>query len=79
MSDIFGIETDNSLEIQEKETRYRKLRDKKRLSANEKAELDQLIAFLSNRPIGGRSTIRLQEEEVELLQQIRKELQGPKS
>ncbi len=79
MTDVFGLESDESLEVQEKKNRYRELRDKEPLSAKERHEFDQLKIYLSERPTGGRSNMRLQEKEIELLQQVQKELQERKS
>jgi predicted ATP-binding protein involved in virulence len=79
MSEAFDLESDESWEVQEKKARYCKLREQEQLSADEREELDQLTTELSARPVGGRSNLRLQEEEVELLRQIQKELQERKS
>jgi hypothetical protein len=79
MSEAFGVESDESWQLQEKKARYRELRDKEQLSTEEKERLDQLTVELSERPVGGRSNLRLQEEEVELLRQIQQELQERKS
>ncbi len=79
MTDVFGLESDESLEVQEKKSRYRELRDKEPLLDGERQELDQLKTYLSERPTGGRSNMRLQEKEMELLQQVQKELQERKS
>lgn len=79
MTDVFGLESDESLEVQEKKNRYSELRDKEPLSPDESREFDQLKTYLSERPTGGRSNMRLQKEEKELLQQVMKELQERKS
>lgn len=50
MSEAFGVESDESWQLQEKKARYRKLRDQEQLSAQEKEELDQLATELSERP-----------------------------
>lgn len=79
MTDVFGIESDESLEIQKKKDRYVKLRDKEKLSAEEEAELEELASFLSTVPQGGRANLALQKEHAQLLRDIQKELRKRRS
>jgi hypothetical protein len=78
MTDAFGMESDASLEVQEKKARYIELRDKKKLTDEEKSEFEELKKFLSSVPEGGRANLALQEEHAKLLRDIQKELQERK-
>ena len=74
MSPAFGLDTDESKEVEEAKNRYRHLRDKADLSSKEQEELNQLKASLAELPTGGRSNMKLAEEHAELLRRIEKEL-----
>ena len=75
MSPAFGLETDESKEVEDMKNRYRHLRDKVDLSAKEQAELDTLKVSLNDLPIGNRSNMTFSEEHAELLRKIDEELQ----
>ena len=75
MSPAFGLDTDESKEIEDMKNRYRYLRDKMDLSSKEQEELSQLKAFLTDLPIGGRSNMQSSEEHTQLLRKIERELQ----
>ena len=75
MSPAFGLETDESKEVEDMKNRYRYLRDKVDLSAKEQAELDTLKVSLNDLPIGNRSNMTFSEEHAELLRKIDEELQ----
>ena len=75
MSPAFGLDTDESKEIEDIKNRYRYLRDKVDLSSKEQEELSQLKAFLTDLPLGGRSNMQSSEEHTQLLQKIGRELQ----
>ena len=75
MSPAFGLDTDESKEIEDMKKQYRHLRDKADLSAKEQEELDKLTAFLTNLPTGDRSNMQSSEEHTRLLRKIEKELQ----
>lgn len=75
MSPAFGLDTDESKEVEDMKNRYRHLRDKADLSAKEQEELDKLTAFLTDLPTGSRSNMQSSEEHMQLLRQIEKELQ----
>ncbi|MXV73392.1 ATP-binding protein [Candidatus Poribacteria bacterium] len=75
MSRAFGLDTDESKEVEDMKNRYRHLRDKVDLSAKEQEELDKLTAFLTDLPTAGRSNMQSSEEHMQLLRKIEKELQ----
>jgi predicted ATP-binding protein involved in virulence len=74
MSEVFGIESDEALSVEQEKDQYRALRDKPRKSAGEKQQLTQLATKLRSRPAGGSSNIRLHSEQVKLLREVKKEL-----
>lgn len=74
MSPAFGLDTDESKEIEDMKNRYRHLRDKGDLSSKEQKELDELITRLTDLPAGGASNMKLSEEHAQLLQKIEKDL-----
>ncbi len=74
MTPAFALDTDESKEIENMKNRYRQLRDKADLASNERAELDQLKASLTDLPTDGRSNLTLSEEHAQLLRKIEKEL-----
>ena len=78
MTPMFGLDTDESKEIEDIKNRYRHLRNKAEVSVEELAELKQLTDFLTDLPIGGRSNMKISEEHAELLRKIEKELRGEK-
>jgi hypothetical protein len=79
MTDAFGLESDESLELQEMKDQYRRLRDQEQLSPQEKATLSGLTKALAERPFGIRSNLQLKEEQVELLLKIEEELERAES
>lgn len=79
MSDLFGLESDESFETEHKKKEYRKLRDKSRLKAAEKKKLQSLKNELSDLPSIQRSHSVLADEQTELLRRIEKELKEAKS
>ncbi|MYC75114.1 AAA family ATPase [Candidatus Poribacteria bacterium] len=74
MSPAFGLDTDESKEIEDMKNRYRHLRDKANLSSKDQEELNQLKATLTELPTSDRSNMKLSEEHAQLLQKIEKEL-----
>ena len=74
MSPAFGLDTDESKEIEDMKNRYRHLRDKADLSSKEQEALNQLKATLTELPTGDRSNMKLSEEHAQLLEKIEKEL-----
>lgn len=75
MSPAFGLDTDESKEVEDMKNRYRSLRDKTDLSAKEQAELDKLTTAITKLPLGGRASMILSEEHEQLLRKIERELQ----
>ena len=75
MSPAFGLDTDESKEVEDMKNRYRYLRDKVDRSPQEDTELDKLKAFLTDLPVGGRSNMQFSEEHTRLLEKIERELQ----
>ena len=75
MSPAFGLDTDESKEVEDMKNRYRSLRDKADLSAKEQAELDKLTTAITELPFGSRASMILSEEHEQLLRKIGKELQ----
>lgn len=78
MSPAFGLDTDESKEVEDMKNRYRSLRDKTDLSAKEQAELDKLTTAITKLPLGGRASMILSEEHEQLLRKIERELQEGK-
>lgn len=79
MTDAFGIESDESLEVQANKARYTQLQEQAELSPSEQDELEDLTDFLSRVPRGGRANLVYQAEQVELLQDIQKALRESRS
>lgn len=75
MSPAFGLETDESKEVEDMKNRYRYLRDKVDLSSKERAELGRLTEILTDLSTGDRSNMPFSEEHTQLLRKIEKELQ----
>ena len=73
MSPAFGLDTDESKEIEDMKNRYRSLRDKVDLSSKEQAELDKLTTVITELPLGGRASMILSEEHEQLLRKIESE------
>ncbi len=79
MSPAFGLDTDESKEVEDMKNRYRYLRDKADLSSTERNELEELTTSITNLPISGSSNTQPSEEHTILLQEIQKELREGKS
>lgn len=77
-SDVFGIETDESAEIEEKKSRYRKLRDKKDISPKEKKELNKLTDELKDLPGVRPEQMIVTKEQIKLLEKIKVEIEEKK-
>lgn len=75
MSPAFGLNTDESKEVEDMKSRYRALRDKADRSPQEDIELDKLKASLTDLPVGDRSNMQFSEEHTQLLRKIERELQ----
>ena len=79
MTDAFGIESDESLEVQANKARYTQLQEQAELSPSEQDELEDLDRFPVRGPRGGRANLVYQAEQVELLQDIQKALRESRS
>lgn len=75
MSPAFGLNTDESKEVEDMKQQYRTLRDKADRSPQEDSELEKLKASLTDLPVGSRSNMHSSEEHTRLLQKIERELQ----
>ncbi|UCB52361.1 MAG: AAA family ATPase [Candidatus Zixiibacteriota bacterium] len=73
-ADLFGLETDESQEIEAKKEKYKKLRDKRRLSVKEKAKLEKMKEELKELPVRDRDNVALQRTHLNLLKRIQQEL-----
>lgn len=77
-ADLFGLESDESREVEAKKTKYKKLRDKKQLSKKEKNDLKNLVAELNEVPARNRGNLVSEKKHIDLLKKIDKELSGKK-
>ena len=75
MTDAFGLETDESLAVEKKKERYRKLRDKKDRSEKDEREFQSLKKELRLVSHGGMTNLKLHPEQVKLLKKVQAELQ----
>lgn len=73
-TDLFGLETDESVEVQEKKKEYRRLRDKSVLNEKERLRFEELKITLSQMPAIKRVEQPYERDQVELLRAIQKEL-----
>ncbi len=78
MTDAFGLETDESLAVENKKKRYRVLRDTKR-SEKEEIEYGSLKNELRGVSQSGATNMQMHKEQVTLLQKVQAELKSRKS
>ena len=78
MSPAFGLDTDESKEVEDMKNRYRHLRDKADLSTSESDELEKLTTAITELSVNGPDMF-ISEEHTQLLQKIQQELQENKS
>lgn len=76
MSPVFGVETDESLEIAQSKKRLRELTVKKTKTAKEKTEMKKLKEKLADIPMNIRSNANLADTDLQLLQSINQELKA---
>lgn len=74
MSPVFGLETDESLVVEETKDRVRKLSLKAKTTATEKAEVKILSEKLSTVPINVRSNSNMDKKDMQLLKTINQQL-----
>ncbi len=78
MSPVFGLETDESVEVEEAKTEVRKIRSKARMTKADKAAIKKYSQTLSETPTNVRTNSLLSSKDLALLQQINKELKSRK-
>lgn len=76
MSPVFGLETDESLQIQEAKTKVREISLKGRKSNADKAVLEKYSNFLDDVPVNVRSNSLLSRDDLALLNTINQELKS---
>lgn len=76
MSDAFGLDSDESAEIEGKKRRLSRLSGLKRRTAVQEKEHRELVKELEGVPVRLRTNAKATDEQIALLQQIQKELQG---
>ena len=78
MTDVFGLETDESAIVEETKNRYRELRGKKTKSAKERDEMRVLSRSLKDMPQGGPG-LGIPAKHLKLLRKVERELGARKS
>jgi len=76
MSDLFGLKSDESLEVEKKKESYRTLRDKKERTPEEEKTYKQLYEELDDLPQTEYTNQLYSTEQIKLLNHIREELTG---
>lgn len=74
MSDIFGLKSDESVDVEKKKDAYRMLRDKKERTTEEEKTFKQLCGELEDLPKTERTNQLYSKEQIDLLRRIEKEL-----
>lgn len=74
MSDIFGLKSDESMEMEKKKETYRALRDKKRRDPKEEEAFKNLSGELADLPMQDRSNQLYSAGQLDLLNKIKEEL-----
>jgi len=75
-SDLFGMTSDQSVEMEKKKKRFEKLTTQKKLTATQKKEHKKLEEDLSTNPSLVRSNMELSTDQMDLLKRIHRELEG---
>lgn len=78
-TDLFGLETAESVEVEQRKKEYRKLRDKADHSEDEKTRFETLKKALSEMPAMKRLETPYEQDQIELLRQIQKEMKEKSS
>lgn len=78
MTDVFGLETDESLEVEKTKEEYKNLKNKENLNNKEKKSLNLLTEKLQEIPINKRSNLSYKKKDIALLEEIKKELANQK-
>ena len=74
MSPVFGLETDESLKVEEAKTKVREISLKGKKSSADKAVMEKYSETLDDTPVNVRSNALLSNEDLELLNRINQEL-----
>ena len=77
-SDVFGLETDESAELEEKKREYRKLRDKAHLTQREEKQLNKISEELKDLPGSRDDYVIVKKEHIKLLEKIQVEIEEKK-
>ncbi len=75
MSDVFGLRSDESVDVERKKARYEKLYYADKRTAKQSRELESLEIELAEAPPAVRSNVLIKQDHLELLKTIRKELE----
>ena len=78
ITDVFGLETDESAKVEQTKNRYRELRGKKAKSSKERDEMRTLSRSLKDMPEGGPS-LGIKDKHLKLLRKVERELGARKS
>ena len=79
MSDVFGLTSDESVDVQKKKARYEKLCYASKRTAAQRKEMKRLEEELAVAPPSVRSNVPMARDHLALLQTIHNELKGRKS
>ncbi len=78
MTDVFGLETDESLEVEKTKEEYKNLKNKESLNKSEKKSLNLLTEKLQEIPINNRNNLSYKKKDIALLEEIKRELANQK-
>lgn len=78
MTDVFGLETDESLEVEKTKEEYKNLKNKESLNKNEQKSLTLLTEKLQEIPMNKRSNLSYKKKDIALLEEIKRELANQK-
>lgn len=78
LSPVFGLETDESMEVEKKKTRVRQLTTKKTISKKERAEVEALSKQVAELPMNIRRNSTMEKKDIALLKEINKQLKAKK-
>ena len=78
MTDVFGLETNESAKVEQTKNLYRELRGEKAKSSKERDEMRTLSRSLKDMPEGGPS-LGIKDKHLKLLRKVERELGARKS
>ena len=76
MSPVFGVETDESVDVEKTKKRVRELTLKHKTTTSEKAEVKQLSKKVASLPMNVRNNALLDVRDVKLLQTLNQKLKA---